>query len=689
MNKIYKTIVKRRKLVMLLFIIAAILSAIMKQMVAVNYDMTDYLPEGSPSTVAMDTMNKEYEGGIPNARVMIKNVTVKQALQYKEKLEAVDGVDQVTWMDDSMLDSTMPLDFVSSSTLNTYFRLNKGSDSVGSALMKLNISEDKRLTAVASIRQIVGYSNCLTGSAVSTAAATNSTVKEIKKISIISIIMVLLILAITTTSWIEPIIVIGVLGVAIIINGGTNLIFGEISFVTNAAGTVLQLAVSIDYAVFLLHRYTECRLSNPDKESAMVDALCKSTSSLLSSGLTTVIGFLALCLMKFQIGPDLGLALAKGVAWSLIISLCFLPGVIVSVDKIIAKTHHKRILPDATKFGRLVSNVMVPAACVLIILMIPSFIYSNNNTYYYGSSHIFASGTQVGDDQIEIEKTFGKMDTYAIMVPKGHTTKQTKLINELKSLPHVSDIQSATETIGSAIPYQIIPDAISDKLISDNYSRIAVTVKVDVEGDTAFNLVKTVRQTCHKYYGSKYYLAGEGVSTYDLKTTITDDLLKVNIVAIAAVLLILIIMFRSLLLPVILVACIETAVWINLAIPYIAGDTVFYFAYLIISSVQLGATIDYSILTTERYRENRVLLDKRAAIVETIRNITPSVLTSGTSMLIVGFLMGYLTTHQLLAQLGIFIGRGALCSLIIVLFALPGLLYIMDKFTAKNRKVQA
>ena len=282
--------------------------------------MNDYLPSDAKSTVALDVMQKEFDGGIPNARVMITDVTIPQALEYKEQIENVEGVTEVTWLDDSV-DITTPLAVLDSDVVENYFKDNN-------ALFSVTIDEDCRISAVDAIREIIGEDNAMTGSAVSTAVATTNTVSEIQKITVIAVIFVLVVLILTTTSWIEPFIVMIGLGIAIIINSGSNLIFGEISFVTNAAGSILQLAVSLDYSVFLIHRFEECRKENANVNEAMVTALCKSTTSILSSGLTTVIGFLALILMQFKIGPDLGLALAKGVAISLITVFLFMPSLI-------------------------------------------------------------------------------------------------------------------------------------------------------------------------------------------------------------------------------------------------------------------------------------------------------------------------------------------------------------------------
>lgn len=282
----YSRIVNHPKLIMGIFIATVIICAVCKQWVSVDYDMNDYLPEDSSSTVALDVMESNYDGGIPNARVMVKDVTIPEALEYKAKIEKTDGVTEVTWLDD-VISTVEPLEVQDKDTVENYYK-------DGNALFSVTIEEDKRIEAVDSIKEIIGDGNCTTGSAVSTAVATTSTVKEISKIALFAVLFVILILTITTDSWMEPLIVMVGLGVAIIINAGSNLIFGTISFVTNAAGNILQLAVSLDYSVFLIHRFTECKKNTgpgiQGAKKAMVQALCMSTSSILSSGLTTVIG---------------------------------------------------------------------------------------------------------------------------------------------------------------------------------------------------------------------------------------------------------------------------------------------------------------------------------------------------------------------------------------------------------------
>lgn len=680
MKKFYMSLVNHRKTMVMIFTMVFVVCLLLGNLVKVNYDINDYLPESSPSTVSLELMQEEFDGGIPNARIMISDVTIPEALEYKEKLEAVDGVTAVTWLDD-VVSIFVPISTLDTDTLETYYKDNN-------ALFTVTIEEDRRIEAVSSIREIIGEDNAMTGSAVSTAISTTETVLEVNKISIFTVLFVLVVLVMTTNSWMEPLIVLIGLGLAIVINNGTNLIFGEISFVTNAAGSILQLAVSLDYSVFLLHRFEECRQENPDVKAAMTEALCKSTSSILSSGLTTVIGFLALVLMQFRLGPDLGLALAKGVAISLITVFVFMPSFILLTYKWLDKTRHKDLLPKFDLFGKSVQKMTIPMVCIFVILIIPAYLASNANDYYYGSSNIFGNETQLGSDTAVIESVFGKSDTYVLMVPAGDTATETELSQELNNLPQVTSIISYVDLAGAEIPLEYLDENTLSQLISKNYSRMVLSVDVPYEGEDAFSLVEQVRDIAQKYYSDTYYLAGEGVSTYDLMETVTDDMVKVNFMAIAAVFIVLLLSLRSISLPIVLVLSIETAIWINLSIPYFMDTPIFYIAYLIISSIQLGATVDYAILMTDRYKENREMMNKKAAVIQIISDVTVSILTSGSVLTVVGLLLGYITTNQLLGQLGIFIGRGAILSLIIVLFVLPGLLYLFDPLIIRKRKIK-
>lgn len=295
----------------------------------------------------------------------------------------------------------------------------------------------------------------------------------------------------------------------------------------------------------------------------MRNALALSTSSILSSGLTTVIGFLALIMMRFGIGPDLSLALAKGIAISLLTVFLFMPGWILVTYKWMDKTRHKSFMPSFRGFGKLIRKVMYPVGIIFLFLIVPAYMGSNSNSYYYGSSHIFGSETRLRQDTEKNEEVFGKSDNYVLMVPKGDTITEQKLLDELKEVPEITSMTALSEMIGPAVPASAIPDKLLKKLQSENYERMVLNVAVDYEGEEMVALVEEIREIAQKYYPDEYYLAGEGVSTYDLMDTITADMVKVNLLAIGAVFVVLLLTMKSVVLPVILVLTIETAIWIK------------------------------------------------------------------------------------------------------------------------------
>lgn len=335
-------------------------------------------------------------------------------------------------------------------------------------------------------------------------------------------------------------------------------------------------------------------------------------------------------------------------------------------------------MPEFKGFGKFVSRIMIPMVLVFIIVAIPSYMASNSNSYYYGASHIYGENTKFGQDAAAIESAFGKSDTYVLLLPNGDVEAEQKLSDALHDIPKIKSILSYVDTVGAEIPKEYLDEDTLAQLVSDNYNRMVLTVEVDYEGEETFALVKKIRDTADEYYPGTYYLAGEGVSTYDLMDTITADTLKVNLIAIGAVFVILLLTMKSLSLPIILVFAIEAAIWINIGVPYFYDSRVQYIAYLIISSIQLGATVDYAILFTDRYLENRQTMPKKQAVVETVSAVTTSVLTSGIVLSLVGFLLSYLSLHGILSQLGLFLGRGTLLSMTSVFFVLPGLLYLFD-----------
>ena len=679
LQRLVNGILKYKKSILVFFILATVISLFTSSMVNINYNIMDYLPEEAPSTKALDVMNEEYDKGAANVRVVLKDVSIVDALKYKEKIKKVDGVDDIQWLDD-VVNIKEPLELQNQDTIESWYKNNE-------ALFSITVNEDKEESAIDEIGEIIGENGMISGSAVNIVFAQETTEKELIKMMVILIPIILIILFLTTSSWFEPVLFLSTIGIAIIINSGTNLILGEISFVTKAAGSILQLAVSMDYSIFLLHRFSEFRNEGLAVKEAMKEAILKSVSSILSSGLTTVVGFAALIVMKFKIGPDMGFVMLKAICLSLISVLVLLPVLALYCYKLIDKTQHKSFMPKFNKFAKVSYKFRHISIILFLLLLIPCFLAQQNNSFSYGASEIYSDeSTKIGHDTAAINKEFGKTNPLVLMVPKGDLVSERALCDELENIDKITSITSYAETVGITIPTEYVPDDTLSQLISDNYSRFIIVANVKVEGDETFALIDEIRNLAYKYYDDSYYFLGESVNTLDLKETIEDDNKKVNAISIIAIMIILLLTFKSLSLPIILVLVIEFSIWSNLTFNYFIGNDVFYIAYLIISSIQLGATIDYAILFTNRYIENRETMNKKEATQATISTTTVSILTSASILATAGIILGEISTNSIIAQLGILVGRGAILSLILVLFVLPALLMLLDKLIAKTTK---
>ncbi|MFA9466204.1 MAG: RND family transporter [Velocimicrobium sp.] len=676
MEKIFQWIVKHRKLVLVLFFLIFVISLICSSQVKIDYNLNNYLPSEAPSTLAIDTLGDEFGGAVPNVKVMISNVTIPEALEYKERINKIEGVIDVIWLDNS-LDLTIPLEIQDAQSVETYYKN-------GAALYNVTVEEENRVEAIENIENLLGEDDAMSGAAVNTTMASKSTTAEIHRILMFIVPVCILILLLTTNSYFEPLLLMLTIGISIVLNSGTNLIFGSISFITNSAGTVLQLAVSIDYSLFLMQRFEEYRKNGYQPEEAMVKALCKSLGSVASSGLTTIIGFLALMFMQFKVGPDLGRVLAKGICFSLLTVFVFLPAITLCLYKVIDKTTHKPFFSKFEHFGKFVYKIKLPMVLILLLLMVPAYLGQNSNSFNYGSSKMFGEDTEVAKYRSKIEETFGKTNTMVLMVKKADLKKEEILSESLKEIPEIVMCTSYVDNVGPEIPAEYLDEDQISIVESENYSRFILTVNGDLEGNAPFALVKKIRQTAEKIYPNQYYLAGESVSTYDIMDTVNSDGVRVNLIAISAIFLILVINFQSIFLPLILVLSIETAIWLNLMIPYLEGINLFYIGYLIISSVMLGATVDYAILEADRYLEFRKIYTKKKALIETISIITLSILTSAMILTSAGFLLHYISTNFVIAQLGLLIARGTIFSTMVVLLVLPGMLFFFDKAIEKT-----
>ena len=677
MERFANAILKYKKTVLLIFLIATIVCAILMPLVTINYDLMDYLPDSAPSTIALDVMEAEYDKDPANARIMVQDVTIPEALDYKDKISKVDGVEEILWLDD-VQSMAVPIETMPQDTVEDWYKDNN-------ALFSVTVDTTKQTECLAEIRNIIGDKGMMAGQCVDSVALVENVDSELGHMMVIVVPIVFLILLLTTSSWFEPVLFLFTIGVAIVLSMGTNVIFPEVSFVTKAAGAILQLAVSMDYSIFLLHRFAEFRQSGLEVQEAMKQAVVKSTSSIMASGLTTLIGFAALIMMRFKIGADMGLVMAKAIVLSLVTVLVLLPVLAIYSYKWIDKTQHRRFLPSFEKMGRWSVKLKAPVLICFAILVIPCFLAQSQNSFRYGTSGIFGDETtRIGRETAAIEAEFGRENQMVLMVPKGDLSKEKSVVDQLNAMPEITSTISYVGTVGAPIPTEYVPESQLSQLISEHYSRIVLTVGTDTDGDQAFSVVNRVREIAQAAYPNSYHLVGQSVNTLDLKDTVIADNTRVNVAAILSIFVILLLTFRSGSLPILLLLVIESSIWINLTVPYFMDTQLHYTAYLIISSIQLGATVDYAILFSNRYLEHRATTDKKTAAIHTVRDCTISILTSGSILAVCGSIMGKISTSLIISQLGVLVGRGAIFSMILVLFVLPGLLILCDGIIQKT-----
>ena len=677
MKKLADMIVKHKGIILVLFIILSLVSGFLATRVKTNFDIYSYVPKNAPSTIAIDTMLEEYEQDIPNAEIAVPNLSISEALSMKEKLASLSYVQEVLWLDDQV-DLATPLALLDQKLVEGFYK-------DGVALYHVTLEEDsKAIDIVAELQELAGPDGAVRGQVVETANMQRGVNVEISRVLMVAVPVAIIILLFATTSWFEPILFMLVIFVGVVLNMGTNIVFDNISFITQAVGGVLQLAVSMDYAIFLLHRFRDYRQEGLSVEEAMKHAITKSLSPVSSSALTTFFGFLALVFMRFRLGPDLGIVLAKGVILSLLSVFFLLPVLAVYTYKIIDKTTHRSLLPSFKGLSRWVVRIGVPLMIIASLAIVPAFIGQRSNDFLYGSQS-FPKGSREARDVAYMNEHFGENMQMVLLAPKGQWAAEERLAEDLFALPEMKSVVGYVTQVGTAVPPELIPDRVLSDLISDRYSRLILVAESPAESPQTYELAEKIRSMTEAAYPKgDALLAGANFVLLDMKTTINKDLGIVNGLAVAAIFIVIMIAFRSLALPILLVLTIELSVWINLAIPYLTGTPLNFIGYLVISTVQLGATVDYGILMAQHYMDHRQLLPRKEATTKTIQTVAGSIIPPALILASAGFTLSSISSISVVSELGGVLGRGALISLVMVLFLLPNLFRLFDPFIEKT-----
>ena len=559
----------------------------------------------------------------------------------------------------------------------------------------MTVAEGEEGTAIPALRGLVdqasadnaaaggrGLANAVSGEAMDTAQLQANTVQEVLGAVAIIVPAILLLLVLSTLSWIEPVLFIAAIGVSIVLNMGTNIVLGEVSFITYSVSPILQLAVSLDYAIFLLHAFAAERQRTVDVEQAMACAMRRSLSTIAASATTTLLGFAALAFMQFQIGADLGINLVKGIAFSFVTVMVFLPALTLLVYRAIDKTAHRPLMPSFKNVDKALSKVRVPALVLVLALVVPAFLGQAHTVFTYQNNSPDPN-LRSGADTLMVQDEFGHQNPLVVLVPCGDVAAEAALAADLEKVDNVKGVLSYASTVGSAIPSGFLDASVTDQFYSENYARIIAYTSTDVESDEAFATVQAVQDVAARHYGT-FYTAGQSANLYDMKNIVAVDNVVVSGIAVVAILCVLLVTFRSIALPLVLLLTIESGIWINLSIPYFTGEPVNFIGYLVINTVQLGATIDYGILLTTHYLDHRRREPARQAIRLALGETFPSLLVSAGILATAGFALSFTSSMSAVASLGLLLGRGALLSLALVTCFLPGLLVYLDGFIRRT-----
>ena len=669
-----KRYLKHRKLVVLVFLVLVVVAALQIPRVGINYSMVDYLPSTMESKQALDQMEDSFGGGVPNARLYAEGIGPAQAEQLSKDLADVEGVTEVMWLG-TQVDTKKP-DAVQDADVVSSWKTDEG------YLYQLTIDSGSVMAGVDGARAVATQDGAtqvsMSGDAVDQAYSQESSSTEIVYIILIAVAIVIVILEITSHSWFEPVVFLVPIGCAIALNMGTNIFLGSISNITQICAAVLQLAVSMDYSIVLLHTFRGLQADHPDPVDAMAHAMMKGFSVVLSSAAVTFFGFLSLTVMQFGIGVNMGIVLAKGIVFSFLSIMFFMPCFLLICLKPLDKLEHRYLMPSFGGFARVCQKIMTPLAIIVILVAVPAYLGQENNSFKYGSGDFAAPDSQNKAELRHIDDAFGASESWVVMVPEGQWANEQALIDDLEAEPMISGVTSYITVAGRAMPVDVVPDDQKEQVISNGLSRLVLTVDVTGENQEAFDTVERVRALARQYYGDDAKLVGNMVSTYDLMDVVHQDSGRVKAATMISIGLVLALMFRSLSIPLITLAAIEVAIWINMAFPYFLGQNINYIGYLVIDAVQMGAAVDYAIIFEREYFDRRKLYLPREAARSAIKHSALTILTSALILTFAGLAVKLVSSNMVISQIGELICRGAFVSMLMMFVFLPWLFRMLD-----------
>lgn len=644
----------------------------------VNYDILSYLPNDIDTMKGQDILLKEFGTGGFTVCV-VEGMDGKEVSELKSKMLKVKHVKDVIWYD-SLADLTVPMDVLPSEVKDAFNNKEKNS-TLMIATFDTSMSADETLDAVQNIRKLTKKECLLSGM--------SSTVTDIKKICnseaimyvVIAASLSAIVLALTMDSFLIPVFFLLSIGMAIVYNLGTNFVSGEISFVTQALAAVLQLAVTMDYSIFLWHSYQENREKYPgDNNRAMAHAISNTISSVVGSSITTVAGFVAMCFMTFTLGMDLGVVMAKGVIFGVIGCVTILPAMILVFDKAIQKTKHKAIIPDLGRIGNFVTKKYIIFIILFFVILVPAFYGYTHNKVYYDLAGTLPKDLESVTANTKLEDDFKMGATHMVLADSKMSAKDASaMIKEISNVKGVKLAAGWDSIVGPAVPEEMIPDSFKQILKNGKYQMILVASEYKTASDEVNDQIDTIKEIIKRYDKSSM-LIGEAPCTEDLITITNKDFKTVSAVSIVLIFIIIAVVLKSISLPIILVSVIEFAIFINMGIPHYTGTTLPFIASIVIGTIQLGATVDYAILMTNKYKKARHNgASKKESISTALNSSLQSVFVSALSFFAATFGVGLYSSIDMISSLCSLLARGAIVSLFVVAFILPAMFMVFDK----------
>lgn len=673
---------KQRIIILLIVILLTILSSIFIPQVETNYDLTTYLPSNSDIIKGMETMEDEF-GVHSLIELQINDVEPDEVVAIKTFLMEIEHVEQVIWLDDYVDLSTVPISAIDENIVNSFYVDQKALLQISIGLDAYDLDMENVLDQIKD--EIRSFDFALRGEAIMNIENRHIANQEVLKIMLLILPIVILIMIIASKSWIEPLILLISIGVAVVLNLGTNIFLPNVSYITQTMALALQLALSLDYGLFLMHRFYEEKEKTENLSIAIKTAFKRSFPSITASALTTIAGFVSLLFMSYRIGFDIGIVLSKGILLSYLSTMILTPILIFLMYPWIQKTMHKHIFKPFKSYIKYISMLRYFIVIIFIIVTIGGVYFSNQTEYLYGNNTSFGQDRRVMLDKNEISETFGDYQTIVILVPNNEILKEVNLAATLAQNSDISEVTSLVTTVDPNIPRSMLPEDLVAQFIGENYTRFIIKTNITEETTKLYDFSDDLNAIVNNYYDS-YYIVGMAESTTEIKSLVLDDQLMISLLSMIAIFFILLITFKSFLIPIILVLVIQSAIWFNLSILYLQDIQTIYIGYLVVMAIQLGATIDYAVLMTHRYVENRKTLNVFESMDFSFQKSFITITISAFVLACAGFIEGIFSNITAVKDIGYLLGKGTLISYIFVLIFLPALLMTLDKILVHLNK---